>query len=252
MAEEKRRSWARRPPRVVALCALLVPALASGTLAAGGPPNASSVKGKIIGWEKLLPQVYSDATRNDSRRYTWREPSPTVRQDFRKLSANPARDLCVVAIGAGSAQGHEPLAIKLTGGRFTPSTIVLSPGSRLSLRNVDPFPHALYEAGNDSWASNTLVPGGSREWAATTAGLHVIRDALFPSVVLFVVVDPAAVEFALPDHEGTFTMTVPQGDYTLKAFFDGKQVGKDVVGIHAGPGGVEMREPLAVGGGDSK
>ena len=120
--------------------------------------------------------------------------------------------------------------MKVTGGRLTPSTLVLSPGSRLSFKNVDPFPHELYEVGNDKWAPNPMAPGSSREWAATAPGVHVIRDQLFPSVVMYVVVDPGAVEFALPDHEGGFSMTVPPGDYTLKAFFDGKPVGKAVDG----------------------
>jgi hypothetical protein len=251
MTDDRRRSWAPKLPRFVTLCALLAASLASGTLALGAPSSASSVRGKVAGWEKLVPQVYSDATKNDARRYTWREPSPTVKQDFRKLSANPARDLCIVALGSGTAPGHEPLAVKITGGRATPSTLVLSPGSRLSFKNADPFPHALFEAGNDKWASNPLAPGSTREWAATSPGLHVIRDELFPSVVMYVVVDPAAVEFALPDREGAFSLAVPAGDYTVKAFFDGKQVGKDVT-IHAGVGGFEMKEPMTVGGGDSK
>jgi hypothetical protein len=117
----------------------------------------------------------------------------------------------------------------------------------LSLKNVDPFPHNLYEVGNDKWAANAVAPGSAREWAATAPGVHVLRDELFPSVVMYVVVDPAAVEFALPDREGAFTLTLPPGDYTLKAFFDGKQAGKDST-VHVGAGGMEMREPMAVGG----
>lgn len=257
MTEEQRSSSETKPRpsrhrSVFAVAfAVLLGTSATATIAAGAPAGGASVKGKIAGWEKLLPQVYVDATKNDARRYTWREPSPTVKQDFRKLSANPSRDVCVVAIGSGTAQSHDPLAVKVTGGRVTPSTIVLSPGSRLSFKNDDPFPHALYEAGNATWASNPLAPGSTREWAATTPGLHVIRDELFPSVVMYVVVDPAAVEFAFPDREGGFSMSLPQGDYTMKTFFDGKQVGKDVP-VHAGAGGLDMKEPMAVGGGDSK
>ncbi len=225
--------------------------LAAGVALAAGAGPSSTVRGKITGWEKLLPQVYVDATKNDSHRYTWREPSPTVKQDFRKLSANVSRDVCIAAIGSGSAQPHEPLPVKVTGGRMTPATLVLSPGSRLSLKNEDPFPHVLYEVGNDKWAANPVAPGSTREWAATAPGVHVIRDELFPSVVMYVVVDPDAVEFAMPDHEGGFAMTVPPGDYTLRTYFDGKQVGKDL-GVHAGLGGFEVKEPMAVGGGDSK
>jgi hypothetical protein len=67
---------------------------------------------------------------------------------------------------------------------------------------------------------------------------------------MYVVIDPSALEFTLPDYEGAFTLTVPPGDYTLKAFFDGKPVGKE--SVHLGSTGFEMKEPIVVGGGDSK
>lgn len=249
MIAPTRRPRPSRPTFIVAWAVFGAVALAAGTLTAA---QTGSVHGKIVGWEKLLPQVYVDAAKNDSRRYNWREPSPTVKQEFRKLSANVSRDVCVVALTTGGqSHEHDPVLIKVTGGRITPSTLVLFPGSRLSFKNVDPFPHVLYEAGNDQWAANAVAPGSTREWAAAAPGLHVIRDQLFPSVVMYVFVDPNAVEYAMPDHDGSFGMTLPQGDYTLRAFFDGKPVGKDTP-IHVGFGGLELREPLTVGGGDSK
>ena len=64
---------------------------------------------------------------------------------------------------------------------------------------------------------------------------------------MYVVVDPNAVEFALPDRDGAFAMTVPPGDYTLKAFFDGKPVGKPSTRARRRRG-LELKEPMAVGG----
>jgi len=258
MPDAKRRSWARRQTRIAALLLMFASALAGGSLRAGLPP--ATVKGKVTGWEKLLPQVYAEAARNDSRGYTWREPSPTVKQDFRRLSANVSRDVCVVALGTGAPQAHEPVAIRVTGGRMTPSTIVLAPGSRLSFKNVDPFPHVLYElprearrdapkdAQRDAWAASPTAPGSAREWAAGAAGVHEIRDQLFPSVVMYIVVDPAAVEFAYPERDGAFSMALPPGDYTFKAFFDGKQAAKDLVSLHVPEHGLfDLREPMALG-----
>jgi hypothetical protein len=196
--------------------------------------------------------VYADAAKSESHRYTWREPSPTVKQEFRRISPNISRDVCVAAFGSGTAQAHDPVAVKVTGGRTTPATIVLSPGSRLSFRNVDPFPHVLYETGNDKWAPNATGPGSSREWAGLTPGVHEIRDQLFPSIVMYVIVDPAAVEFAFPDRDGVFSLSLPAGEYAIKAFFDGRQVGKEVVGARVGDRGTfELREPMTLGG-DSK
>jgi hypothetical protein len=249
MHDSKRSSRVRRKTHIVAFLILAGGALAGGPLFAA--PGMAGVKGKVTGWEKLLPQVYVEAAA-DPHRYTWREPSPTVKMEFRKLSANVARDVCVVALGAGAAQAHEPLSVKLTGGRLTPATIVLSPGSRLSFKNADPFPHTLYEVGNATWAANQTAPGSMREWAATTPGIHVIRDQLFPSVAMYIAVDPNAAEFSLPDRDGVFSMGLPPGDYTFKAFFEGKPVGKTLEGVHVGPGGLDIKDPLALSGGESK
>jgi hypothetical protein len=239
---------AKRRSRTVAALVVLASALAGGTLFAGGAASAGSIRGKITGWEKLIPQVYADATKIDSRRYNWREPSPTVKQDFRKLSTNVSREVCVAAFGSGEAQPHEPIIVRVTGGRLSPATIVLSVGSRISFKNTDPFPHVLYDADDAKWAPNPMAPTASREWAATAPGTHTIRDQLFPSIVMHVIVDAAAAQFAVPDHEGAFSMPVPPGEYTLKVFFDGKPVGKPVEGLKVGERALELKEPLAVGG----
>jgi hypothetical protein len=240
----KPRPLERRPTRLAAALVLLATALCSGTLLAGG---TSTVKGKVSGWDKLLPQTYQEASKPDSHRFTWREPSPTVKQDFRRLSASVSRDVCVAAFGSGTASPHDSQRVFVTGERVSPSTIVLSPGSRLSFKNADPFPHSLFEVSNASWGPNPTAPGSSRDWAATATGVHVIRDALFPSLVMYIVVDAAAVDTTFPDRDGTFTMNLPPGDYTLKAFFDGKPVGKPVDGVHLGDKDLELKDPMPIG-----
>lgn len=236
-----------RPPRFAVPLTVLASVLASGTLLAGG---ASTVKGKISGWDKLLPQVYADAAKPDSHRYTWREPSPTVKQDFRKLTASASHDVCIAAFGGGTAPAHASQRVLVTGGRVEPSTLVVSPGSYLKLKNADPFQHILYEVNSPSWTANPTAPGSERDWAASAPGLHVIRDQLFPSVVMYIVVDANAVEAIFPDREGNFAVNLPNGDYTLKTFFEGKAVGKPVDGVHVADRDVELKDALSVG--DSK
>ncbi len=250
MSDAKRTSGARRPTRILVPLTVVALILGAAPLLAGGSPPG--VHGKVIGWEKLVSQTYVDATRLDAHGYTWREPSPTVKQEFRKLTANVSRDVCVVALGAGGAQPHEPIVVKVTGGRATPSTQVLAPGSRLSFQNQDPFEHVLYEVNNPAWGPSATAPKSSREWMGTTPGRHVIRDQFFPSIVMYVVIDPAAIEVSMPDRDGAFSMTLPTGDYTFKAFFEGKQVGKDVTPLHViADRGIDLHDPLVLGG-DSK
>jgi hypothetical protein len=248
------RSFTRRTtrlPLVIGLAGAMVASALASLPSLAGNAAPAAVKGKVVGWEKLVPPQYTDATKIDAHRYTWREPSPTVKSDFRKLSANVSRDVCVAAFISGTAQPHDGKIIMVTGGRATPSTIVVAPGSRLVFKNADPFPHTLYEVGNASWAANPTAPGSSRDWSGTSQGVHEIRDQLFPSVAMHIVVEPSAAEFAFPDHEGAFSMALPPGEYSFKVYFDGKLVSKPIEGIKLGEKGVEIKEPIAVGG-DSK
>jgi hypothetical protein len=252
MMDWTRKALARSGRRTLGFVMVASMCFSSGLLFAkagnGGPP---ALRGKLVGWDRLMPQVYAEAAKDDLRRYVWREPSPTVNSDFRKLSANVSRDVCVAVFGTAAAQPHEPVSLKVTGGRVTPSTIVLAPGSRISFKNDDPFVHVLYESGNPQWAPNEIAPGSSREWSSTSPGVHIIRDQLFPSVVTYVVIDPQVVEFALPDRQGAFTIPLSApGEYTVKVFFEGKAVGKEAARV--GAAGVEMKDAIAVGAGESK
>jgi plastocyanin len=245
MPDEKGRS--RRPALIAAV---VLPSAFAAAVAGAAGEKAGSIKGKLGNWDKLMPQVYADPAKADAHRYNWREPSPTVKSEFRKLSASN-RDLCVVAFGSAAAQAHEPFTVKVTGGRLTPSTVVLSVGSRISFKNTDPFPHTLYEVEDPKWAPNPVNSLSTREWAATTPGTHTIRDQLYPSIVMKVVVDPNAADFAVPDHDGAFSIALPPGEYSLKVYFEGKPVGKELTGLKVGERALEIKEPL-LGSGETK
>jgi hypothetical protein len=207
---------------------------------------AGQVRGKIAGADKLLPEVYTEIAKGEHR-YTWREPSPSVKSEFRALSANPSRDICIAAISSGgSAQPHEAIQITVTGGHTIPTTIAVSPQTKLVLVNHDPFGHRLYMVGNDSFKESDTTPGGSRDWTAPGVGRYEIRDRLAPTLRFSIVVDTGVVEVVYPGHNGSFAFRdLPSGDYFLKAFFNGKQVGKPVQAV-ATKGNVELKEPLTL------
>jgi hypothetical protein len=212
---------------------------------AGGP----NVKGKITGQDKLVPEVYAEAAKPESRRWTWREPSPSVAAQFRTLSANPSRDLCIAATTSGNAGPQEAIRMTVTGGRVYPTTIVVSPGTPLAFKNFDPFKHRLYVVGNPSFKAEDMAPNQVRSWSASGAGKYEIRDELFPSVRTFVIVDPQVVQVAYPGRDGAFGLSLPAGEYVLKAFFAGKPIGKPIPVNAKEKSTVELKEPLNVGGG---
>ena len=217
-----------------------------------GTAYAGAVKGHVTSAEKLLPQVYAEAAK-DSHRYSWREPSPTVKKEFHDLTANPSRDVCIAAISNGAAQKHDPIGIVITGGHTTFTTIVVSPGTQLQFVNHDPFPHRLFKAGDESFKPDEMQPNGRRDWVAPGQGSYQFSDKLFPSLRFWVVVDPGAVEVVYPARNGSFAFgNLPSGDYSLKAFFEGKQVGKPASIVSKG-GTVEVKDAINLGeGADSK
>lgn len=217
-------------------------------LSVAGHAGAPNVKGKITGQDKLLPEVYAEAAKTESHRWTWREPSPSVQAQFRVLSANPSRDLCIAATSSGNAGPQEAIRMTVTGGRVYPTTIVVSPTTPLAFKNYDPFKHRLYVVGNPSFKAEDLGPGQVRSWSAAGAGKYEIRDELFPSVRTYVIVDPQVVQVAYPGRDGAFGLTLPAGDYVLKAFFQGKQVGKSTPVNAKEKSTVELKDPLNVSG----
>jgi hypothetical protein len=227
--------------------ALAFPLFVAGALVYDVPALGGQVKGRIDGQETLIPAVFVEAARPESHRFTWREPSPTVRAEFRALTANPSRDVCIAAIANGPPPPHDPILVRITGSRALPTTLVIAPGVRLSFENHDPFPHRPYIVGSTTWKAETIDPNRHREWSAPPgAGRFEVRDELFPSLRSFVVVDPNVVGIAFPGRDGAFSLDLPAGDYALKAYFDGHQVGRALSVTTKDRGLVELRDPLSV------
>lgn len=208
-----------------------------------GPPN---VKGKITGYDKLVPEVYAEAAKPEARRWTWREPSPSVAAQFRALAPNPSRDICIAAT-TGANQEKQEFLMTVTGGRVFPTTIVVTPNTTLAFKNFDPFKHRIYVMGPGAQKllpADDLQPNAVRKWSAQGPGRYEIRDELVPSVRTFVIVDPQVVQVAYPGRDGAFGFNLPAGEYVLKAFFNGHAVGKQIQFTAKDRGTVELKEPM--------
>jgi hypothetical protein len=241
-------TYSNRPESLASRCgvwagAALVVSLVALPISAG-PPNA---KGRVTGAERLVADVYVEAARPEARRWNWREPSPAVPQQFRALAPNISREICVVAFNsARNSAPPAPLLVRVTGGRTNPAMLVVAPGTSLRFQNDDPFPHRLVVTGQTGWRAE-MASHVQREWKASdNPGVTEFRDELFPSVRTFVVVDPGVVQSVYPARDGSFAFSLAAGSYVLKAFFSGKQVGKDV-GFEAKERSVlELKEAVAL------
>jgi hypothetical protein len=202
-------SWA-------ALLIALVPASA----------EAAKLRGRLDGFRNLLNPVWAEAKDPKEHGYSFREPVPTVRAEFRRLFPHAPKEICIAALAAGPQKAPPPVLVRVGGGRTTPVTLVVPPGTRLTFQNTDPFKHRLHGVGFPTFQPADTVRGASREWSVPGPGVFEIRDELAPSLRMWVVGDPTVAAIAYPSMKGDFGLSVEQpGDYTVQAFFAGKKVG---------------------------
>jgi plastocyanin len=209
---------------------------------------AAVVKGRVNGVQKLVNPVWNEAKEPGANRYTWREPSPTVRAEFRALFPHAPKEVCIAAIGGAAATPPgNPMALRIGGGRTSPVTLVVAPGTVIEFQNRDPFPHRPYLVGNATFQASDMKGASSRQWKVPSPGKYELRDQLAPSIRSWIVAEPNVAAVAYPGRDGVFTFAnLPPGEYTLKAFFNGEAVGKPVPLKVASEIPMELKEPVVV------
>lgn len=200
----------------------LVATLGLSSLALAG----GKLKGKVEGFQNLVSETQSAATKSEAHRFQWREGSPSVKPEFRTKGVDPAHHV-VVALLAAKPVAAMPVAITLAGLGYLPATFVVAPSTALRFTNTDVFPHKPIVVGVAEWKPEVVAPTGRRDWTApASASVVELRDGAFPSARGFLVVEPNVVATAMPSSDGSFTLDAPAGEYTLRAYFEGKALGE--------------------------
>ncbi len=230
-----------------------------GLLALGGGERASAAadkkvaaKGHTKGGDLLLNPVWVDAAKPENHRYSmFRTRSTSVGEHAKRLTAYLPKELCIAALvkeGSGAPRGT--VVVGVSGGRTSPVMLVVAEGQTIQFVNHDPFPHKLYDVGKDAGlAQEETKAGSSRTWKPAKGGAIEIRDALFPSVRSWVVVEPKVVATGYPTLGGDFVVRdLEPGSYELVAYFAGARAGKSVeLEVKAiGADEQEVKEPLVV------
>lgn len=222
-------------------------ALWSSLLLVPGVAFAATVKGQVKGHNQLINPVWEEAARPGNNRYTWREPSPTVRAEFRRLFGLAPKELCIAGISDQKVDPPKvPILVMVGGGRTTPVTLVVAPGTRLRFRNNDPFKHRLYAVGETSLPPADMAPAAERDWTPPKEGTFELRDELAPSLRSWVVVKQGVASIGYPNRKGEFFLTLEPGQYKLEFFFAGKPIG-ELAGVNVGTRDIDLsRQPIKV------
>jgi hypothetical protein len=194
-------------------------------LSATATVQAADVKGALAGYEHLRNPVWAGSKLPENHGYSFREPVTTVPAAMRQLFPLISKEICVVAL-ADAGREPKPLSLRVSGGRTTPVTLVVPPGTELRFKNADPFEHRLYGVGSTVFPPADMASGAVRKWTVQAPGSFEIRDELAPSLRTWVVAEPRVVAVAYPSDDGRFTLDLDRpGQYTLQAYFAGAPVG---------------------------
>ncbi len=202
-------------------------ALIFGALLGARAVGATEIRGRISGHEHLRNPVWAAAKNPDRHGYSFREPVTTVPSAMRKLFPLVSKEVCIVALGTPNRAGSKFVDVRVSGGRTTPVTLVIAPGTEVRFKNADPFEHRLFGVGFGTFPANVTGKGGSRRWTPQEPGRYEIRDELTPSLSMWVVAEPTVAGAAYPLSDGRFTVSVAEpGQYMLQAYFAGEAVGR--------------------------
>jgi hypothetical protein len=220
--------------------------LVAGLLALPSSADAARVKGRFEGFRALQNPVWAEAKDPKNHGYSFREPVPTVRAEFRRPFPHIPKELCIAALAAGPQKAQPPVLIRIGGGRTTPVTLVVTPGTRLTFQNTDPFKHKLFGVGIKTFAASDTGPGATRDWSVPGAGVFEIRDEAAPSLRMWIVSEPNLAQAAYPSMKGEFSLNIQEpGDYVLQAFFAGKKVGP-ATPVTVAAADIELKVPVKV------
>lgn len=202
--------------------------LAIAALGLSASAGAAKIKGRVANFQNLLNPVWAEAKDPKKHGYSFREPVPTVRADFRRLFPHIPKELCIAALASEPQKPPKtPILIRVGGGRTTPVTIVVPPGTQLQFKNTDPFKHRLYGVKIPTFQPGDTIKGATRDWTVPAPGSYEIRDELAPSLRFWVIAEPNVAAIAYPSLKGDFLLTLEEdGEYQLQAFFSGKKVGE--------------------------
>jgi hypothetical protein len=208
--------------------------------------DAARVKGRLEGFRFLRNPVWAEAKDPTNHGYSFREAVPTVRSEFRRPFPHIPKELCVALIASQPQKAPPPVLIRVGGGRTTPVTIVVTPGTRLTFQNTDSFKHRLYGVDIKTFLPADQGQGAQREWTPAAPGTYEIRDEAAPSLRMWIVAEPNVASIGYPSLKGEFSVNAQEpGEYTLQAFFAGKKIG-DAVPVKVDAADVDLKAAIKV------
>lgn len=205
---------------------------------------AHDLRGSLTGADTLSPSPRAAPPR--WRGAFWEVPNGALA--ITAPRANVERDVAVVLTGASVAESRQPVTVPVEGGRCRPGTVLVSPGTTLTLDNQDLLAHEFYvvRSGGDERvvAAEITSSRTRRQVSLPSAGTYELRDLRQPTFRCWLVSGPGQGRVLQPNASGAFTATgLEDGPYTIKAYFEGVERASAEVTV----AGHEASVTLAIG-----
>ena len=146
---------------------------------------------------------------------------------IQERAGEPTRDHASAVIylvpldGASATTRPAPKAIAMHDREFIPRLQVVTPGSRVSFPNEDPFRHNIFSTTPGAVFDLGLYPGGqSKDAPFNRPGAYPVYCNIHPRMTAFVVVVPTPWH-AQAGHDGRWSIAgVPAGRYTMTVWHE--------------------------------
>jgi len=199
-----------------------------------GTTLAAEVRGNLQGIDSLRPTEIPAPTSGARRLFYWQVPNGAI--DVRRPHITPERDIALIMTGPSIQEANLPVRLPVSGGRCQPNTTVVGVNNSLRIDNSDWIAHEFYavrpgqEEPIPNFAAELTATRSQRQAQIAEAGTYELRDRLAPMFRCWIVVGPGQGRVITPNTDGEYKFPdQPMGDgaYTIRAYFEGKQLGTD-------------------------
>ncbi|MBL8602992.1 MAG: hypothetical protein JNK72_13795 [Myxococcales bacterium] len=191
------------------------------------PSGAVDIRGSLQGVDTLAPSPRPDPPRY--RGSYWDTPNGALTPITPRASVE--RDIGVVVTGPGIAEATQAMTVPVEGNRCRPGTVVVSPGTTLTLDNQDLVSHTLYAIARGQEANRVVQPETTsartrRQITFAAPGTYELRDERSPAFRCWVVVGQGQGRVLGVNREGAFMASnLNEGAYVVRAYFEGTERG---------------------------
>jgi len=217
--------------RLMSACCILVLA----RLAMPVDAWAGGIKGKVVADAKFQQYFTENESSGGAQKvdFYWEVENGVLPVTPPALVMSNRIGVALLRKDGATQPGFLPVHPEINGAMLVPGVVVAPPGATLKFHNADPFVHELYSDDLGKLFPPELQSSQqTRQVQFPNPGVYEVRCSMAPHLKGYIVILPGVVAFKNPADDGSFLFEgIAPGDYIVKIYFDGKEVGSQAVTV---------------------